>query len=182
MPWYEYHGLEKYAFFSTDYNTDYRLQTLPFETRLETLSTFIYSCSLTSLRWLQLKRPNTQSWWVWHLLAVSCCACATMTHFFKMCCDGKHFPTSAWALKYQQETLPCISVFTLEKADKTGLLTFWPWEPEKSFFALDKSLHPVWAVEASLGCCRIAWAFDTSEVSGSALGNPFLLGPPFCCL
>lgn len=40
-----------------------------------------------------------------------------------MCWDGKHFPTSAWTLKYQQETLPCISVLTLEKADKTGLLT-----------------------------------------------------------
>lgn len=121
MPWYVYHGLEKYACFSTDYNTDYRLWILPFQTWLETLSPWD-SSSLTSLTQLQLKKPNAQSWWVWHLLAISCCAYATMTHFFKTCWDVKHFPTSVWTLKNQQETLPCLSELALETAVKTGLL------------------------------------------------------------
>lgn len=46
---------------------------------------------------------------------------ATMSLFLKTCWDGKHFPTLARTLEYQQATLPHLSALIPEKAVK-----HWP--------------------------------------------------------
>jgi len=58
----------------------------------------------------------------------------------------------------------------------TGLLKSW----KNPACALDKSPHPVSAVQASPGCHRIAWVVGTTTASGSALEDPTSLpSPPF---
>lgn len=139
---------------------------------------------LVHLEMAEVEEVKHSIWCIWHLSGVSCCACATMTHF---CKNGLGWESTfqpqpeLWSTSRE----PCriFSSLTWEKAvnnspsdlGDTGLL--------KSFknpaCTLDKSLYPVSAVQASPGCQRIAWVAAPLMLVGHLWGPHFSPHPSF---